>query len=391
MSNPEGGANRERRVGLIVNPVAGLGGRVGLKGSDGAAVQQRALELGAVPRALDRTTEALVRLQPIASEFEFVTYCGEMGEEAARQSEFDPEVIGMIVPGMTTAEDTKAAAREMRRLGVELLLFAGGDGTARDVFDAVGQDLIVLGIPAGVKIHSAAYAISPAAAGELARAFLEGKTMGMHESEVVDVDEAALRNGIVTTTLYGILRVPNDVRQMQGAKAVSTERDASAAAAIAKHVVARMDKDTVYIIGPGTTTRAILTELGIEKTLLGVDAIRQEKLLVSDASEAQLLELLDGRTARIIVAPIGGQGYLFGRGNQQISPDVLRLVGIENVLVIATPEKLNRLTTRPLLVDTGDADVDQALTGHIRVACGPDDLRVVRVSSASLIKVGAKS
>lgn len=390
MSDPEAGVDRERRVGLIVNPVAGLGGRVGLKGSDGAAIQQRALELGAVPRALDRTTEALVRLQPIAGQFEFVTYPGEMGEEAARRSDFDPEVIGTIVPGRTTAEDTRAAACEMRRLGVELLLFAGGDGTARDVFDAVGQDLVVLGIPTGVKIHSAAYAISPAAAGELARAFLEGKTAGMHESEVVDVNEAALRRGVVSTTLYGILRVPEDVRRIQGAKAVSCESDASAAAAIAKYVVARMDVDTVYIVGPGTTTRAILTELGIEKTLLGVDVIHREKLLTSDANEAQLLELLDGQPARIIVTPIGGQGYLLGRGNQQISPDVLRRVGVENVLVIATPEKLNRLTTRPLLVDTGDADVDRALTGHVRVVCGLDDLRVVRVSSASLNEVGAK-
>jgi predicted polyphosphate/ATP-dependent NAD kinase len=390
MSDPEIGADRERRVGLIVNPVAGLGGRVGLKGSDGAAIQQRALELGAVPRALDRTTEALVRLRPIAGEFEFVTYPGEMGEEAARRSEFDPEVIGAIVPGRTTAEDTRAAACEMRRLGVELLLFAGGDGTARDVFDAVGQDLAVLGIPAGVKIHSAVYAISPAAAGELARAFLEGKTAGMHESEVVDVNEGALRRGVVSTALCGILRVPNDVRRMQGAKVVSSESDASAAAAIAKHVVARMDVDTVYIVGPGTTTRAILTELGIEKTLLGVDVIHREKLLASDVNEAQLLELLDGRTARIVVTPIGGQGYLFGRGNQQISPDVLRRVGVENVLVVATPEKLNRLTTRPLLVDTGDEDVDQMLAGYVCVVCGPDDLRVVRVSSASLTEVGMK-
>jgi len=391
MSDPEARADRERRVGLIVNPVAGLGGRVGLKGSDGASVQQRALELGAVPRALDRTTEALVRLRPIAGQFEFVTYPGEMGEEAARRSEFDPEVIGAIVPGRTTAEDTRAAACEMRRLGVELLLFAGGDGTARDVFDAVGQDQVVLGIPTGVKIHSAAYAISPAAAGELARAFLEGKTGGMLESEVVDANEDTLHRDGVSMTLYGILRVPDDVRRIQGAKAVSSESDAFAAAAIAKHVVARMDADTVYIVGPGTTTRAILTELGIEKTLLGVDVIHRGKLLASDANEAQLLELLDEQPARIIVTPIGGQGYLLGRGNQQISPDVLRLVGVESVIVIATPEKLNRLTTRPLLVDTGDADVDRALTGYVRVVCGPDDLRVIRVSSASLTEVSAKS
>jgi len=384
MSEPERGAERERRVGLIVNPVAGLGGRVGLKGSDGVAIQQRALELGAVPRALHRTIEALVRLRPIAGEFTLVTYPGEMGEEAARRSGFTPHVIGSIVPAKTTASDTRAAACEMRRLEVELLLFAGGDGTARDVSDAVGHDLAVLGIPVGVKIHSAVYAISPAVAGELARSFLEGKTQETHEGEVVDVDEAALRCGAVSTMLHGVLRVPNDVQRVQGAKAGSSKSDASAAVAIAKHVVARMDAETVYIIGPGTTTRAILAELGMEKTLVGVDVIHRGKLLASDVNEEQLLGLLDGRPAQIIVTPIGGQGFLFGRGNQQISPNVLRCVGVENVLVIATPEKLNRLTTRPLLVDTGDEEVDRMLSGYVCVVCGPDDLRVVRVASASL-------
>ena len=390
MKAPAGLTDRVRRVGLIVNPIAGLGGRVGLKGSDGSMVQQRALELGAVPRAFDRTTQALEQLAPIARSLRLYTSPGEMGETAARQSGFEPQVIGTIAAGRTTAEDTKAAAREMRRLGFELLLFAGGDGTAQDVFAAVGDDPIVLGIPTGVKIHSAVYAISPIAAGQIARAFLEGKTTGLRESEVVDVDEDALRRGVVSMAFYGVLRVPDDALRTQGAKAPSPRDAAAAAASIARHIVGRMDEDALYIVGPGTTTRAVLSELGIEKTLLGVDVIHRRRLLASDVNEMQLLGLVAGRPARILVTPIGGQGYLFGRGNQQISPDVLRRVGVENVIVIATAEKLDRLTARPLLVDTGEENVDQMLAGYVRVICGPDDLRVVRVCPASLTEASVK-
>jgi len=377
------GDNLMRRVGLIVNPVAGLGGRVGLKGSDGRDIQKKALELGAVPRAVDRTIEALKRLAPIAAQLTLLTYPGDMGELAARRAGFDPTVIGTITTEGTTAEDTCVAARDMVALGVDLLLFAGGDGTACDLYQAIGEDAVVLGIPAGVKVHSAAYAIGPTVAGDLALGYLTGKTTGTREAEVLDVDEQALRRDVVSTRFYGVLRVPDDARRIQGAKAGSVESDASTAAAIARHIVSQMDDDSLYIVGPGTTTRSIFSELGIEKGLLSVDVVYRGELLASDVSEAQLIALLDERAAKIVVTPIGGQGYLFGRGNQQISPDVLRLVGVENVIAIATPGKLNRLIVRPLLVDTGDDEIDRRLAGYIRVVCGPDDARVVRVVSVA--------
>ncbi|MFC2095722.1 ATP-NAD kinase family protein [Candidatus Bipolaricaulota bacterium] len=375
--------DRPRRVGLIVNPVAGLGGRVGLKGSDGVETQQRALALGAEPQAHQRAIQAMERLAPMARRLDLITYPGQMGETAARHAGLTPNVIGTITPGRTTPDDTKTAAREMLRLGIDLLLFAGGDGTAHDLYDAIGEDAVVLGIPAGVKVHSAAFAISPTAAGEVALRFLTGKITQTCEAEVVDADEEALRQDVVSTTLRGVLRIPLDAARIQGAKVASYGTDATAASAIARCIVDHMEPDAFYIVGPGTTTRAIFTELGIKKTLLGVDVLQQHRLLASDVNEAQLLELLDDRPAKILVAPVGGQGYLFGRGNQQISPSVLRCVGVDNVLVIATPEKLNRLTARPLLVDSGDENVDRALAGYIRVTCGPDDIRVVRVAAAA--------
>ena len=377
--------DRQRRVGLIVNPVAGLGGRVGLKGSDGVGTQQRALALGAKPQALERAIQAMERLAPIAQQIDLITYPGEMGETVARHCGLTPHVIGTITPGKTTPDDTKTAARAMLRLGIDLLLFVGGDGTAHDLYDAIGEEAVVLGIPAGVKVHSAAFAISPTSAGDVALRYLTGKITQTCNAEVVDADEEALRQDVISTMLRGVLQIPLDAARMQGAKLATFGHDATAASSIAKYIVHQMDPDALTIVGPGTTTRAIFTELGLHKTLLGVDVLQGHKLLASDVNEAQLLEFLDDRPAKILVAPVGGQGYLFGRGNQQISSAVLRSVGVDNVRVIATPEKLNRLTSRPLLVDSGDENVDRALAGYIRVICGPDDIRVVRVAAASTL------
>ncbi len=303
----------DRRLGLIVNPVAGLGGRVGLKGSDGAEVQKRALELGAVPRSSERAGLALERLEPVEG-LEIVTYPGAMGADAA--CAFDPTVIGSIQAGATTPQDSQRAAQEMQRLGVRLLLFAGGDGTARDIYNAVGDNVPALGIPAGVKIHSAVFATSPRSAGELAASFLRGRTSSLREGEVMDIDEHAVRQGIVSAKLYGYLQVPFQRRLLQGLKAASSPSERAAAGAIACAIADRMEADCLYIIGPGTTTRAITSELGLEKTLIGVDVVHNRELVARDVNEAQLLELVRGRKAKLSVSPIGGQGYVFGRADQ---------------------------------------------------------------------------
>ncbi len=370
-------------LGLIVNPVAGIGGAVGLKGSDGADTQERALALGAVPHSLARAARALERLARVKHAFDLVTCSGGMGLEAARSAGLAATVI-TETGDITTADDTREAAQAMAGQGVDLLLFAGGDGTARDIHDAAGDSLSVLGIPTGVKIHSGVYAVSPAAAGELAAEFLQGKTQETHDAEVMDIDEASLRQGEVSAQLYGYLRIPLQRRLTQGAKASSAAGEAVAAAAAAADVAHDMKAGRYYVIGPGTTTRAVMSELQLEGTLVGVDVVRDGKLEARDVGEQQILDLVTGRDTSVVVTVIGGQGYLLGRGNQQISAKLIRDVGKENVIVVATRAKLNSLRWRPLLVDTGDDEVDAMLSGYIRVVTGHDEEAMCKVAGTEV-------
>ena len=352
------------KLGLIVNPLAGIGGRVGLKGSDGQDTVEKAMALGAVPVAPTRAIEALRELSSLREKVDLLTYPSEMGEDEARESGFAPLVLGRIMPGNTTASDTRRAAREMAECKVDLLLFAGGDGTARDIYEAIGARVPVLGIPAGVKIHSSVYAVNPRRAAELVREFLKGRAP-LREMEVMDIDEDLFREGRVSARFYGYMRVPFERRLVQGAKA-SSSGFAESPREIAKFVVDNMDKVHYYILGSGTTVKAIGDELGIDKTLLGVDLVYRKQLVGKDLNERQLLELVAGKKAKIVVTVIGGQGYIFGRGNQQISPRVIREVGEGNLIVVSTQSKLVSLNG-PLLVDTGDYELDESLSGYIRV------------------------
>ncbi|MBN2334803.1 ATP-NAD kinase family protein [Candidatus Bathyarchaeota archaeon] len=358
-----------KKLGLIVNPVAGMGGRVGLKGSDGADTLRRAKELGAEPQAPTRTLHALQAI-PKQPAFKLYTYPGEMGEDEARAAGIEPTVIGKITSGSTTPMDTRRAAAEMAELGVELLLFAGGDGTARDIYTAIDSRVPVLGIPSGVKIHSAVYAVTPAAAGRLAGGYLGGDSLELRDAEVMDIDEEAFRDNRVSARLYGYMKTPYSPEYMQGSKEGGTSQEPLDLEAIAGDIVDEMEPGTLYIVGPGSSTRPVATQLGLEKTLLGVDVIKDGMLVDADANEERILAHLDGQTAKIIVTVIGGQGFIFGRGNQQISPKVIRRVGKENIVVIATPQKLATLRGRPLRVDTGDPALDQKLKGYYKVITG---------------------
>jgi predicted polyphosphate/ATP-dependent NAD kinase len=376
-----GNTTDRKKLGLIINPVAGIGGRVGLKGSDGQEIQEKAFALGAVSESQNRAVQALERIFPIRNRIELITPPGEMGAEAARLSGFTPHVIGQIVPAHTTAEDTRAAAREMLELDVDLLLFAGGDGTARDIYGAIGDGLPALGIPAGVKIHSAVYARNPRSAGDLASSYLSGETTTLQHAEVMDTDEGAFRQGQLSARLYGYLKIPFQRRLLQSLKSGSVTGEQEALEAIAYDVVDNLLDGWLYILGPGTTTRAITDVLGLEKTLLGVDVLKDRQFVASDTNESRLLELVEGQNAKIVITPIGGQGFLFGRGNQQISPRVIRKVGVENILVISAKEKLRSLQGEPLILDTGDREVDQMFAGYVRVITGYKERSVYRVSS----------
>jgi predicted polyphosphate/ATP-dependent NAD kinase len=359
-----------KRLGLIVNPVAGMGGRVGLKGTDGREILDRAKELGAVSTAPSRAVEALVKLTPLKDSIEITTYPHEMGEDEAREAGFEPTVIGEITTGNTTSKDTVAAASELMGLGVDLILFAGGDGTARDIHAAVDGKVPVLGIPAGVKIQSGVFAINPARAGDIAARYMRGDLTTVRELEVMDIDEEAYRANRLSARLYGYLRVPYEEALVQGSKEATGGSEEINLEAIASEVVEGMEEDTLYVIGPGTTTRPIAEELGLEKTLLGVDVVENGKLMASDVNEEALLELIEGRRVKIIVTVIGGQGFILGRGNQQISPEVIRRVGAENLIIVASPRKLTALKGKPLLVDTGDSELDEMLSGYRKVVIG---------------------
>lgn len=363
------------RLGLVVNPCAGLGGAVALKGSDGEAILAEALGRGARPHAAERAARTLGVLMPLAARVELHVADGTMGLDSARAAGFDGRVVLPRGIGRSSAEDTVAAARALAGLPVDLLLFAGGDGTARDIFRAVGTRLPVLGIPAGVKMHSAVYAVSPEAAGELVRDLLEGALIGVAEAEVRDLDEEAFRAGRVISRRFGSLLVPADTRWVQRSKLGERAEEAQAQDDIAATVREDIVPGELLILGPGSTTLAIKRALGVEGTLLGVDVLRGDECLLRDASEAALLAALDAHRgpARIVVTAIGGQGHIFGRGNQQISAAVIRKVGVEHLLVVATRHKIAALAGRPLLVDTDDPALDRELRRYLRVITGYRD------------------
>jgi len=370
----------KKTAGWIVNPVAGMGGKVGLKGTDGAEILKRAIRIGAVPESPRRAAQALERLAGLEQDLHFLTYPAEMGERVLASSGFHYDVLGAVTPGATTAEDTRRAARDILAAGADLLLFVGGDGTARDICSAIGDNLPVLGIPAGVKMHSAVFGTTPRNAGELARLFLLGKAAGIREAEVMDIDEDAFREQRLSARLYGYLRVPFERRLVQSVKAAGGAREEDAVRAIALDVVRGMEPDRRYIIGPGTTTREIMRVLGLPDTLLGVDVVLNRKLVAGDANETTLLEIVEGGRARIVVSVIGGQGYLFGRGNQQISDRVIERVGKDNIIVVATRSKLFALKGDPMLVDTGNEKINRMLSGYVNVITGLKEKVVYRVA-----------
>ena len=366
-----------KKLGLIVNPIAGLGGRVGLKGTDGIDVIKKALDFGAAPSSPARAIEALCVIKRLGLEFELVTYPAEMGADEAREGGLKARTIGNIISGKTTAEDTKRAAKEMLVENVDLILVAGGDGTMADAIEAIDMSVPILGVPTGVKMHSAVFANTPEAAGEVAVRFLRDG-LPLREAEVMDIDEDAYRQNRLSAKLKGFAKVPYEPTMVQATKEGSTGYELADQKAIARWVFELMEKGRIYVLGPGTTTRAVAEELGIyDSTLLGVDTIRDYKMVAKDVGEEQILRAIEGKPATIIVSPIGRQGFVLGRGNQQISPKVVKKVGKENILVIATPQKLS--STPTLKVDTGDAKLDEVFRGYIKVITGYHQSHMVKI------------
>lgn len=377
------------RLGLIVNPIAGLGGAAGLKGTDGAETPARARARGAEPVAGHRAHEAL-RLAAAESTapLDLLTVDGDMGASAARAAGLDPELLSLRPGAPTTGADTVNAARALVDARVDLIVFAGGDGTARDVVSVTGERVPVLGIPTGVKMHSAVFASSPANAGRLLAAIASGadSRIAFAPREVMDIDETALREGVLSASLYGYGLVPVERRMMQPAKGAGPRSDDAAVEAAARAVARAIAPGTATVIGPGRTAKGVLAALGLQPaSLLGVDVVRDGGLIGSDLSRQEIAEAVGAGPVAVVVGVVGGQGFLFGRGNQQIGPDIIRLAGRDGITVLAGRGKLAALARPELLVDSGDAAVDAMLTGYMRVVTGPGETLVMRVTAASQI------
>lgn len=357
-----------KTIGFLVNPIAGMGGAVGLKGTDGQVME--AIRRGAVPKSGERARETLAQLKE--APVRFLTCSGPMGENILRETGVTRYRTVYDTPDVTSAEDTRNACRVFRDAGVNLILFCGGDGTARDIYDIVTDTVPLLGIPAGVKMYSSVFAVNPEAAAKILLAYAESPVLHIRDAEVMDIDEDEYRKGNLQSSLCGYAKSPYLPGLVQGAKQVYEEQDDELAKdGIGRFIaeLVRATPDILYIIGPGSTTRAITDQLGVQKTVLGFDAVLDGKLVASDMNEQDMLPLLsEGRRVRLVISIIGAQGSVLGRGTQQVSPRVIRKIGVENIIVVATPHKLSG--TPVLFLDTGDPELDTAFGSHLSVISG---------------------
>lgn len=364
-------------LGLLINPMAGVGGPVGLKGSDG--MYDEALRLGGRSRVNERAGLFLDEIDMPG--IRFTTVPGEMGGNLLTSKSIDHECIAHRPGEVTTADDTRIATAQLCDAGIDLLLFVGGDGTARDIVDTFHDVPCVLGIPGGVKMHSGVFATTPSAAAALVNKLAGGEVLSMLTAEVRDIDEASFREGVVRTKFYGELPVPDDLQYVQATKVSGREVEEMVVQEIAADVIERLEPGVTYLMGSGSTVAGILEAMHLPSTLLGIDVVKDGELIASDASEQALLDILaDAGEARIIVTAISGQGHIFGRGNQQLSAAVIRKVGVRNIEIVATKTKLESLDGRPLVVDTGDAELDRLLAGLQPVVTGYEDRVLYRVA-----------
>lgn len=348
------------KVGLIVNPVAGMGGKVGLKGTDGESYK-KAVELGAEQVTSIRTENVLKLIT--RNDLFFVSAPGIMGEDYLKDFNFDFKVVGEIGKE-TSNDDTKNIAKLIMDENVAAIIFVGGDGTARDVLDAVGMKTPVIAIPSGVKMFSSAFVFSAKAAAEMINTFGDD----FLEKEVLDIDEEAFRGNVLDAKYYGTVLVPNIEKLLQGKKAASNVKSGAVnkKKEVAKYVIENMENDCLYILGPGTTLKEISNGLGLEKTLLGIDLVLNGKLVGTDVGEKDILKAIDKyNKAKIIITPIGGNGFIFGRGSRQISSEVLKKIGRDNIIIVSTIDKIGGLEC--LRIDSGDSEVDDSIKGNIDV------------------------
>ncbi len=378
------------RIGVIANPDAGLGGRLGLKGSDGQA--ELARSKGAEDRSGPRLESMLRHFSRIhrdeSTEIEWITSSGRMGTEWIP----DELQIGTISEvhqssGNTSASDTQDAVAMLLDHGIDLLVYSGGDGTTRDIVsslsDSESPELPVIGVPSGVKMHSGCFASSPKAAAEVLSAWIHGDLL-VSSTEVLDLDEELYRKGKWVVRLYAEAFSPNSPRWMQGSKElIQTESEEDIIVGLSDHIEESIaEEGRLLIWGSGGTLREIGGNIGFELTTLGIDATIGSEQVGTDLAESGITELLESHDGPVtlLLSPMGGQGFLIGRGNLQLSPAVLSSIGIENILGVVTPAKL--LTVRALRIETGDESLDEEFASkrYMKVLQGYRTTRILPVS-----------
>jgi predicted polyphosphate/ATP-dependent NAD kinase len=376
------------RIGFLINPIAGMGGRVGLKGTDGVVAE--AIRRGATPVAERRALEALHEFKRLIDHatqspaIAWLTASDGMGDDALGAAGFAGIEVVYAVPNEPSARDTNAAVAKFVGAGVDLVWFCGGDGTARDICAVTGEATPVLGIPSGVKMYSGVFGVTPARSAEILMRYLVGE-IGLAQVEIADLDEDRYRNDEWAVRLYMAARTPFEPTWLQTAKALISGADEDAIKDdIAKqlHEDIAAQPDTLFLLGPGSTVQAVGRALAIDKTLLGIDAVAGGEIVGKDLAERQILALLERYPAcKLVLSPIGAQGFLLGRGNQPLSPAIIRRIGADNIIVLSTPAKLAR--TPLLRFDTGDAALDAAMISRnfFAVIIGYHRMRLVKVAA----------
>ena len=362
-----------KKIGFLINPVAGMGGRVGLKGTDGKV--KEALKMGAKPVSFGKAKKAVECLKDYKNKMRIFSCSDEMGEKCLKG--FDYEIVHNPKKE-TTAEDTKNVCKKFLEKNVELIIFCGGDGTAKDIYDVVDTKIPVIGIPSGVKMHSAVFGLTPSVTADIIIDFLNDNII-FRDAEIMDVDEEKYRKNILDVKLFGYAKIPYEPKFVQSSKSLfQSLNEEEIKEDIARYVIENMEKDVLYILGAGTTVKKIAELLNVDKTLLGVDVIKNKRIVAKDVNEKQILDLIKNeKKIKLVVSPIGAQGFVFGRGNQQLSPEVIKKIGTENIVIVAGKQKM--LNTPNLLVDTGDEKLDKKLRGYKKVITGYHEMVMKKI------------
>lgn len=372
------------RLGLVINPYAGVGGPSALKGSDHKDSLSIASKRGVQPKACQRVIDMFSSLQTDIATIQVITASGIMGADACVG--LPPSCVKTVfdTPSETRSQDTQTAAMSIINEQVDLLVFVGGDGTARDIFSAIGSTQTVLGLPAGVKMHSAVFAVTPKAVASVIDSMISHKLVAARMAEVRDIDEAAFAKGQVKTRFFGEMQIPDDQLLVQTVKCSGLLDDEIMLDDLCAYLLEIVEKDTLYILGSGGTLKHLKISLGIEKpTLLGVDVWFQGEVLHYDVHEQQLYELIQQyKNVKVLLSVIGGQGVILGRGNQQISARIIEQLGVGALQFISTQAKLLALDGRALSVDSGSDALNKRLAGFHKIICGYEDFVLYEVAYA---------